>query len=69
MALDPRIRRELAQTVRLWGLAFVCAAVGAGTVWSTDSVRSGVVAFLVCVAVLGPLLYRYERRTRPPRRP
>ena len=69
MALDPRIRRELAQTARLWGLAFVCAAVGAGTVWATDSVRTGVVAFLITVAVLGPLLYLYERRTRAPRRP
>ena len=65
MALDPRIRRQLGQTVRLWALAFVCAAVGAGTVSATDSLRTGVVAFLISLAVLGPLLYLYERRTRP----
>ena len=69
MAIDPRIRRELAQTGRLWGLAFVCAAVGAGTVWAPGEVAPGVVAFLVCLAVLGPLLYLYERRSRAPRRP
>ena len=27
MALDPKIRRELGQTARLWSLALVCAVV------------------------------------------
>jgi uncharacterized membrane protein YhaH (DUF805 family) len=68
VALDPKIRRELAQTGRLWGLALVCAAVGAGTVAATDALRPGVLAFLACLVVLGPLLYLYERRQRD-RRP
>jgi len=68
MAIDPRIRSELAQTGRLWGLALVCAAVGAGTVWSTGTLAPGVLAFLGALAVLGPLLYVYERRARAQRR-
>lgn len=69
MAMDPRIRRELAQTGRLWGLAFVCACAGGGTVWATGTLRPGIVAFLVALAVLGPLLYLYERRTGTQGRP
>ena len=64
MPLDPRIRRELGQTARLWGLALVCAVVGTVTVSSRGAVAPGVVAFLICLAVLGPLLYLYERRVR-----
>ena len=64
MPLDPKIRRELGQTARLWGLALVCALVGAATVSSRDALAPGVVAFLICLAVLGPLLYLYERRVR-----
>lgn len=64
MALDPKTRRELAQTGRLWGLALVCATVGAVTVGATDRIAPGVVAFLIAFAVLGPLLLVYERRHR-----
>lgn len=64
MALDPKIRRELAQTGRLWGLALVCAVAGSVTVAVTDSLAPGVVAFLIALAVLGPLLLVYERRHR-----
>ena len=69
MALDPRIRRELAQTGRLWALALVCATAGAGTVWATDAVRPGVLAFLATLAVLGPLLFLSERRAKARRQP
>ena len=62
MDSDPDLRRKLAKEARLWGLAVLCAAVGAGTVAATDAVPAGVVAFLVAVAALGPLLYLYERR-------
>ena len=62
MPTDPELRRKLAKEGRLWALAFVCAAVGAGTVARKGSVPSGVVAFLIAVAVLAPLLYVYERR-------
>jgi Flp pilus assembly protein TadB len=64
VALDPKIRRELGQTVRLWGLALVCALAGSVTVSVTGRVAPGVVAFLVALAVLGPLLLVYERRHR-----
>ena len=39
-------------------------SAGALTVWARDSVPSGVLVFLVCVAVLGPALWLYERRRR-----
>ncbi len=64
MENDPGRRRELAQQGRLWALSLVCATVGALVVWRTDSVYVGVVAFLVALAVLGPVLYVYERRLR-----
>ncbi len=64
MESDPGRRRELASQGRLWLLALVCATVGALTVWRTDSVGVGTGAFLVTLAVLGPLLYAYERRAR-----
>lgn len=64
MERDPELRGKLAKEGRLWALAVVCATVGAGTVAATDSVPSGVLAFLVALAVLGPLLYLYEKRRR-----
>ncbi|WP_375429836.1 hypothetical protein [uncultured Friedmanniella sp.] len=64
MALDPKIRRELAQTGRLWGLALICATAGAVTVSVTGAIPPGVIAFLIALAVLGPLLLVYERRHR-----
>ena len=64
MPTDPELRRKLAKEGRLWALAFVCAVVGAGTVAVTESVPSGVLAFLTTLAVLGPALYLYERRRR-----
>jgi len=61
---DPELRRKLAKEGRLWAMAFVCAVVGAGTVALTESLPSGVLAFLTTLAVLGPALYLYERRRR-----
>jgi Flp pilus assembly protein TadB len=61
---DSELRGKLAKEGRLWGLALVCATVGAVTVALTDSVPIGVVAFLLVIAVLGPLLHRYEKRRR-----
>lgn len=65
MEADPGRRRELAQQGRLWLLALVCAGVGAFVVWRTDSVYVGTAAFLIALAVLGPVLYVYEKRRRP----
>lgn len=62
--LDPKRRRELAQYGRLWLLALPCAAAGAYVVSRTDDLVLGVLAFLVTLAVLGPLLWLYERRHR-----
>jgi hypothetical protein len=45
-------------------MAAVCATVGAVTVALTDRVPPGVLAFLITLAVLGPLLRLYERRRR-----
>ena len=64
MERDPELRAKIAKEGRLWALAAVCATVGAGTVAATESVPSGVLAFLLVVAVLGPLLYLYEKRRR-----
>ncbi|WP_375423677.1 hypothetical protein [uncultured Friedmanniella sp.] len=64
MALDPKTRRELGQTVRLWGMALICAVAGSVTVSVTDRLAPGVLAFLIALAVLGPLLLVYERRHR-----
>lgn len=57
-------RRELTQQGRLWFLSLVCALVGSITVWRTDSLGPGIAAFAVCLVVLGPLLWLYERRRR-----
>ena len=61
---DPELRGKLAQEGRLWGMAALCATAGATTVAVTDSVPRGVLAFLLALAVLGPLLVAYERRRR-----
>jgi hypothetical protein len=61
---DPGRRREIAREGRLWLLSLVCALVGAITVWRTDSLTSGIFAFLVSLLVLGPVLWWYEKRRR-----
>ena len=61
---DPELRQKLSKEGRLWLLSLVCASVGAVTVWATDSLGQGVFAFLVSVAILGPLLWLYEKRRR-----
>lgn len=67
--LDQDVRRQLARQGRLWLLSLVCATAGAATVWQTDSLAYGILAFLATVAVLGPILWAYERsRERRPRR-
>lgn len=62
--LDPKRRAELGQYARLWILALPCAATGSYVQWRTDDVVLGVVAFLIALAVLGPILWLYERRRR-----
>ncbi len=64
MERDPELRAKLAKEGRLWAMAAVCAAVGAGTVAYTDSLPPGVLAFLGTLAVLAPLLRLYEKRRR-----
>ena len=59
---DPTLRRNIAQQGRLWLLSLICASAGAFTVWARDSVPAGVLVFLICVAVLGPALWIYEKR-------
>lgn len=62
--LDPKRRAELGQYARLWLLALPCAAVGSYVQWRTGDVVVGVVAFLIALAVLGPVLWVYERRRK-----
>ena len=62
--VDPDVRRQLRQQARLWLLSLVCATAGAITVYRTDSLRQGIVVFLLFLVVLGPLLWLYERSRR-----
>ncbi|MGI3780249.1 MAG: hypothetical protein ACRYG2_05670 [Janthinobacterium lividum] len=64
--LDPKRRTELVQYLRLWLLALPCAGVGAYVVSRTDDLFLGILAFAVALAVLGPVLWLYERRHRRP---
>ncbi len=64
MIEDPKTRRELAQQGRLWLLSLVCATVGAVTISRTGSLSTGVVAFLICLLVLGAGLWSYERQRK-----
>ncbi len=64
MATDPKLRRELLKSARLWALSAICAVVGAVTISITGSIGSGVLAFLGALVVLGPILWLYERRHR-----
>jgi hypothetical protein len=69
MDIDPDIRRQLHQQARLWALSLVCATVGALVIWRTGHLGPGILAFLAALAVLGPVLWAYERRSRTrPRR-
>jgi hypothetical protein len=60
---DPEKRRQLAKQGRLWLMSLVCATAGALTIQRTGSLAIGVI-FLGCTAVLGPLLWIYEKRRR-----
>lgn len=60
--LDPDQRRQLAKQGRLWMLSLICAVVGAYTVWRTDNLPTGILAFAICATVLGAVLWLYERR-------
>jgi hypothetical protein len=59
---DPKVRKQLLKSVRLWMLSLVCALVGSVTIWATGSVGLSVLAFLGSLVVLGPILWLYERR-------
>lgn len=68
MKEDAETRRKIAQQGRLWLLSVICAAAGAWTIHKTGSILNGIGAFLLCVAVLGTVLYVYERRRARQRR-
>ncbi len=57
-------RQQVLKTVRLWVLSLISAAAGAITVWLTDSLPYGILAFAITLLILGPLLWRYEKRHR-----
>ncbi len=61
---DPELRQKISKEGRLWLLSLVCASAGAVTVWATNSIGQGVLAFLVSLAILAPLLWLYEKRRR-----
>jgi hypothetical protein len=61
---DPGRGREIAKEARLYLLALLCASGGALTVYLTNRFVSGVFVFLLCVLVLGGLLYQFEKRHR-----
>jgi hypothetical protein len=58
------VRTGLAKEVRLWGMSAVCALAGALAIWKTNSIAYGVLAFLICLAVLGGVLLAYEKRRK-----
>ena len=62
MIEDPETRRQLAKQGRLWLLSLVCATIAIAAIVKTGSLGTGVVVFLICVAVLGAVLWAYERR-------
>ena len=64
MVEDHEKRRQLAKQGRLWFMSLVCAAAGALTIQQTGSLAVGVIVFLGCTAVLGPLLWIYEKSRR-----
>lgn len=65
VAEDPIIRRKIAKEARLYGLSLSCALPGAVAVYLSGRLSVGVLVFLGCLLVLGPLLWRYERRRTP----
>ena len=62
MIEDPETRRQLAKQGRLWLLSLVCATIATATIVKTGSLATGILVFLICVAVLGAVLWAYERR-------
>jgi len=58
---DPELKKML-KSARLWFLSLICAMVGSATVWATNSIGLGVLAFLGSLVVLGPILWLYEKR-------
>ncbi len=58
------VRTGLAKEGRLWGMSAVCALAGALTVWKTNSIAYGVVAFVICLVVFGGALLAYEKRRK-----
>ncbi len=65
MIEDPETRRQLAKQGRLWLMSLICAVAGTVAITRTGSLATGILVFVICVAVLGPLLWVYERRKRP----
>jgi hypothetical protein len=61
---DPELRQRLSKEGRLWLLSLICASAGAITVSATESLGPGVMAFLISLAIFGPLLWLYEKRRK-----
>jgi Flp pilus assembly protein TadB len=61
---DPDTRRQLGKLGRLWLLSLICATIATVVLSRTDSLPTAILVFLVCVALLGSLLWVYERRKR-----
>lgn len=64
VALDPKIRTGLAKEGRLWLVAALCAVPGAAAAQKSGDWWTGAAVFAACFAVLGPLLWLYERRKK-----
>lgn len=58
---DSDLLARVGKEARLWGLAVVCATIGALAVWRWG-LPVGVAAFLLSLVVLGIPLYQYEKR-------
>ncbi|NLT30679.1 MAG: hypothetical protein GXX86_09525 [Propionibacterium sp.] len=59
---------KFGKEVRLWGMSFACAALGALAVWYFDNLMAGIGVFLISLIILGGLLYSYEKRRGESRR-
>lgn len=62
MTDESNSRPAIGKEARLWGLAVVCAAAGAITVYLKNSFLPGLMVFVACLVVLGGGLYAYEKR-------
>lgn len=62
--MDPKLKRAFAREGRLWGLGVACAIPGALAASHYQSWWAGFAFFLATFAILGPMLWIWERRRR-----